>query len=1015
MPRMRILNTLEQEAFETPPLFNSTQRRQYFDFPLSIQRLAASLRTPTNQLCFLLSCGYFQATKQFFPVRTFHPHDIEYVTARVGLLPDAVAIDSYDKQTLARHQQLILKFYAFRAFDPKARAFLAAEIVVMVRSQLKPRLIFWRCVDLLIQEKVQVPSYFRLAELILDAINQRQKELAAILEQKLPAEARELLDALFVQSTSLDSEPIVSKTAAYKLTLLKKLSQSTKPGKIKERVADLGLIEGLYHRLQPVLDALELNHDGIRYYASSVIKSEIFQVARRADEERYLHVVAFIVHQYYRLQDNLIDVLLGSVQSYQNSAQREHKEQRYANRARRNQLIKTLMSYLDDNLLSILSAIQAIINSNTLSDTEKVKQIRALLQGQDEQELATWRTELATELGNDDYFTILETRSMRLQNRVSPILKALRFQGEASAEPLLTAIAYFKKKDGTIDKNAPLEFLKPDERVAVADNGKFHVSLYKALLFLHTQSAIKSGTLNLEHSYKYRPLDDYLIDRECWQRDKSQLLARASLQDFTDPNRILSELDDTLYQQYLTTNTHILAGDNPLISFDQNHAFRLKTPKQDETETEPLQAFFPDWHYVSLLQVLATVNRYSVFLDEFQHWQQRYHHGRPAQKTFLAGIVGLGCGIGTRKMARISQQINEAELEHTVNWFFSPEGTQAANDRVVQLMDRLELPNIYRRIPGQLHTSSDGQKFEVHLDSLNANYSFKYFGKYQGVSVYTFLDERSLFWYSTVFSAAERESAYVIDGLMHNDVVKSDIHSTDTHGYTEAIFGATHLLRFSYAPRIKNLKHQQLFLFKSRRDVDRSQWKIIPAGYIDTELIEQHWDAILRLIATIKLKKVTASEIFRRLNSYSKQHALYRALKAFGKIIKSIFILRYLDEVELRQAIEGQLNKIELAHRFTRAVSVGNPREIIQAEKQEQEIAEGCKRLIKNCIICWNYLYLSQKLTETDNPVDRDTLLEAIANGSVISWQHINLLGEYDFSEEKLQDTVGIKPPKLAA
>jgi hypothetical protein len=36
------------------------------------------------------------------------------------------------------------------------------------------------------------------------------------------------------------------------------------------------------------------------------------------------------------------------------------------------------------------------------------------------------------------------------------------------------------------------------------------------------------------------------------------------------------------------------------------------------------------------------------------------------------------------------------------------------------------------------------------------------------------LDERNLFWHSTVFSAAERESAYVLDGLLHNDVVKSD-------------------------------------------------------------------------------------------------------------------------------------------------------------------------------------------------------------------------------------------------
>lgn len=83
-------------------------------------------------------------------------------------------------------------------------------------------------------------------------------------------------------------------------------------------------------------------------------------------------------------------------------------------------------------------------------------------------------------------------------------------------------------------------------------------------------------------------------------------------------------------------------------------------------------------------------------------------------------------------MARISTQILETELEHTVNWFFSVENTHAANDRVLRLMDRLELPNCYRRSPEVLHTSSDGQKFEVRADSLNANYSFKYFGKGRG-------------------------------------------------------------------------------------------------------------------------------------------------------------------------------------------------------------------------------------------------------------------------------------------
>jgi TnpA family transposase len=175
----------------------------------------------------------------------------------------------------------------------------------------------------------------------------------------------------------------------------------------------------------------------------------------------------------------------------------------------------------------------------------------------------------------------------------------------------------------------------------------------------------------------------------------------------------------------------------------------------------------------------------------------------------------------------------------------------------------------------------------------------------------------------------------------------------------------------------------------------------------------QQWDDILRMIATIKLKEVTASDLFRRLNSYSKQHTLYRALKAFGQIPKSLFILRYIDGPALRQAIEKQMDRIEHVHRFTRAISVGNPREFLEAEKEDQEIAEACKRLIKNCIICWNYLYLSQKLEEIKDPAGREALLDALAHGSVVAWRHLNLLGEYDFSDEKLRDSVGIWPPKF--
>jgi len=217
------------------------------------------------------------------------------------------------------------------------------------------------------------------------------------------------------------------------------------------------------------------------------------------------------------------------------------------------------------------------------------------------------------------------------------------------------------------------------------------------------------------------------------------------------------------------------------------------------------------------------------------------------------------------------------------------------------------------------------------------------------------------------------------------------------------------------APRSRaklNALRQRRYIFRTKRS-DRSSWTIKPAGYADDAMVIQHWDEILCLIATIKLKEVTASDLFRRLNSYSKQHVLFRALKAFGQVPKSLFILQVIDNPVLRQAIEKPMDRIEHVPRFTRAISVGSPREFLQGEKEDQELEEACKRLIKNCIICWNYLYLSQKLEEITEPADREALLDAVAHGSAAVWRHLNLLGESDFSDKQLRDSVGFRLPKL--
>lgn len=437
-------------------------------------------------------------------------------------------------------------------------------------------------------------------------------------------------------------------------------------------------------------------------------------------------------------------------------------------------------------------------------------------------------------------------------------------------------------------------------------------------------------------------------------------------------------------------------------------SFHVGTPKRDEPEASSLSAFFPERRYISLLEVLATVDRATDFLGEFEHWHLRSRRAPPPKKRLFAGIIGYGCDIGPRKLAQISKQLDENALGNTVNWYFSLDNVRGGNDLILRFVDRLELPKVCQPPDVPLHTSSDGQKFEVAVESLNANHSFKYLGKDKVVSVVTFIDSRDLMWHSTVISAAEREAAYVIDGLMHNDVVKSDIHSTDTHGYSEVIFGGTYLLNFEFAPRIKGVGRQRLYAFKNPKHYAEQGHALLPDRAIRPALIEPQWDEILRFIATLRLKVVTASQLFRRLNSYSRQHPLYRALKEFGKIPKTLFILKYMDDLAYRQATERQLNKAEASNKFARAISFGHNQEFVQGEKEDQEIAEGCRRLIKNAIICWSHLYLSRALSAETDPARRAELIEALRQGSVATWKHFNLHGEFDFSDERMADSIGL-------
>jgi TnpA family transposase len=164
----------------------------------------------------------------------------------------------------------------------------------------------------------------------------------------------------------------------------------------------------------------------------------------------------------------------------------------------------------------------------------------------------------------------------------------------------------------------------------------------------------------------------------------------------------------------------------------------------------------------------------------FTHYSLGRNRSNIKIEALFASIIGYGCNINISRMAKISKGIFEHDIEHASNWYLSNENLIEANDKIIAFTEQLDIVKLFKNDKDKNHTASDGQKFNISVDSLNAGYSFKYFGLGRGVSRYMFIDESHRLFYSTVINANEREAAYVIDGLMHNDTIQSDIHSTDT-------------------------------------------------------------------------------------------------------------------------------------------------------------------------------------------------------------------------------------------
>ena len=277
MTRLQVLSSYEIKIFETPPEFNSFERKKYFSFSKWLQDTVKDLKTDVNKIGFLLQFGYFKTTSKFFVPRKFHFNDVKFICNFLDINSNNIKLEDYLKDSFTRHQELILQHFGFIPFNEVSKNQLLEEARSLTSKQLKPEHIFWSLIDFLDIRKIEKPPFNTISDIIIQALSEHESKLISILKNKLTENHKVLLDSLLEKNEIYQNEKKDSKIKRYKITSLKDFNHDLSESKIKENIDQLKYLQYIYDELKDVIQELNLSPSLIEYYAVWTKKLRFFK------------------------------------------------------------------------------------------------------------------------------------------------------------------------------------------------------------------------------------------------------------------------------------------------------------------------------------------------------------------------------------------------------------------------------------------------------------------------------------------------------------------------------------------------------------------------------------------------------------------------------------------------------------------------------------------------------------------------------------------------------------------
>jgi len=971
MPVDFLTSTQRQNYGRCPVSFSADELARNFHLDDDDREWIATKRRDSSRLGFALQLATVRLLGTFLEEESAVPAAVvRTVASQIDVL-DLTCVSAYfQSEQRWRHTAEIRARHGYREFVEQGVQFrLRRWLCAMCWTGTdRPSLLFDHASGWLIGHKVLLPGISVLERFIAEIRSRMEARLWRLLVRDVAAEQRLRLDELLA--------PVEGSRQSWFDRWRKGPVRVSGPALV-QALLRIETVRGLGITLPPTA-VPPSRIAALSRFANTV---KVSAVARIPDARRAATLVAFVHSLEASANDDALDVLGILLRDFFAKAEQADRKIR----------LRTLKD-LDQAASTLAEACRVLLDSS-VPDEEVRGRVYAAI---GEENIAQASIDVSTLVrpSDDVFYGELNAKYATVKRFLPTLLRVVRFEGNAAAQPLLEALQWLRDRP---DDEPPAAIVgKAWQRHVVLEDGTRNTRAFTFCALDLLRTAIRRRDVFVKPSWRYADPQAGLLTGAEWEASRPIICRSLGLT--TEPDSTLKILAQELDQTYRAVAARL--PENKAVRFETVAGKQeLVLSPLDKLEEPPslvglrneVKSRMPR---VDLPEILLEIAACTGCMDAFTHLTERTARAADLTTSLCAVLLSETCNTGPEPFVR---QDTRALRRDRLLWvdqnYVRDETLIAANALLVAAQSRVPLAQSWG---GGDVASADGIRFVVPVRSVHSGPNPKYFNRGRGVTWYNLLSDQGTGLNAITVPGTLRDSLVLLSVVLEQ---QTELHPTqimtDTGAYSDVVFGLFRLLGFRFCPSLADIGGTRFWRVEAKADY--GELNVLARHRVSLDRITPHWDDVLRLVGSLKLGRVSAMNIMRTLQVEERPSRLALAIAEVGRIDKTIHTLNFIDDESRRRSTLQQLNLTEGRHSLARNVFHGKRGELHQRYREGQEDQLSALGLVVNMIVLWNTIYMNAILDQL-RMEGYDVKPEDEARLSPFGHDHINMLGRYSFA-----------------